>query len=170
MEPRCVAQIRHEVRGIALQLPPVRIDDVKREAIAQRCPALQRAGGALVRPDALQAGKGLAHRVEVQAPPARSGRLARWTTTPSKNPSVSTRIWPAALASCRLLVSVEAPHAAHQGLDRLAVDNGSARGGIAAGMETRQLVQLAVDAGPGAIEPSLTEIPVDRLPGAILAR
>ena len=29
MEAWCVAQSRHKVRGIALQLPPVRVDDVK---------------------------------------------------------------------------------------------------------------------------------------------
>ena len=68
MEPRCVAQIRQEVRGIALELPPVRVDDVKREAMAQRRPALQRASVGLVCPDLLQAGKGLADCVEDQSP------------------------------------------------------------------------------------------------------
>jgi hypothetical protein len=51
----------------------------------------------------------------------------------------------------QLLVAVKAAHAAHEGLDRLTVDERRARGGITTGMETGELPQVRMDFGPGPI-------------------
>jgi hypothetical protein len=57
-----------------------------------------------------------------------------------------------ALAPHHTLVPIEAAHAAHERLDRLAVNDGGAGRGIPAGMQPRQLAQLAMDLSPRLIK------------------
>lgn len=74
-----------------------------------------------------------------------------------------------AFAPDQLLVAVKAAHAAHQRLDRLAIDDRGARGRIAPGMQARQFAQVRMDLDPGAVAAPLPKIVIHRLPGTVLA-
>ena len=73
-----------------------------------------------------------------------------------------------ALASSQFLGPIKPAHPASQRVDRLTVNYGLAGGGISADMQPRQFAQLRMDTCPGAIETPLSEMPIDRLPRALL--
>jgi hypothetical protein len=63
----------------------------------------------------------------------------------------------------QLVVAIIAAPAAQERLDRLAIDNGCARGGISSSREAGELPQVGMDCDPGAITPPLAEIVIDGL-------
>jgi hypothetical protein len=69
--------------------------------------------------------------------------------------------------------AVKAAQAARQGLDRLALNDGGAGGGIAADMQPRQFAQLGMEARPGAVQAPVSKGAkggVDGAPCAVLTR
>ena len=148
------------LRRIALHLAKLRVDDLHRPPMLLSRPAHQGPGVALIRPDVLEAREGISLTASSTCwPPLRSGRLAAWTTTESKSPSVSTRIW--RLTPDQLLVPVVAAQSAHERLDRLALDNRGTGGGIAAGMEPGQLAQVRMDRTQMPIATPLPKVVLD---------
>jgi hypothetical protein len=93
--------------------------------------------------------------------------LAAWTTTLSKNPCRIDQDMP--FDAHQLLVPIKSPYAAHEGFDRLTIDNGGTGRRIPSGMQPGQLPQTGMNLDPGAIPTPLPKIIIDRLPGAVLA-
>src|SRR5215472_10333818 len=93
--------------------------------------------------------------------------LAAWTTTLSKKPSVSTKIWRLTPTSFVFPSKPRTPPM--RVLTDWKRDNGGARGGIAAGMQPGQLAQVGVDLDPGPIAAPSPKVIRDRLPSAVLA-
>ena len=75
-----------------------------------------------------------------------------------------------ALAPGKLLAAIRPAHTAHERLDRLAIGNHCTRGGVSSCMQPGRCPQLRIDADPVSILTLLTEIPIDSLSWAILAR
>lgn len=149
VEPRPVAQLGDDVGGITLELPIRWVDDLHRPAACPLDPAHQRADIALIGPDLLQAGKGSACRLEHPLAAFAVGNTGR--VDGHRKQEAFGIHQDMLFADHQLLVAVVAAQPAQQRLDRLAINDRGARGGIPTRMEAGQFAQVHMNLAPGPI-------------------